>query len=112
MIVHANKARESIIQSVEAAFTFFNNLRFCTSVTVARNLNLEVTVFARNGFFGSPVAAIAVLFGGLFIAFFLAEMMRHFGTHCPFEQGFGELFEQSVFADEVFRVPVTFNRET
>ena len=89
-----------IVEAFKASLVLGDDLRLEGGVAVARHGNGEGAEVAFEGLGGLAVAGVAafVAFG---VVLGVAEVMGEFGLHGAFEQGFGELLEQAIFAEHV-----------
>ncbi len=103
------EGNDLVIETGEAALTFGEDDRFEGGVPVAGNGHIKVAELALDALFVAAVAGIGgLLLGGR--VFLVAEMIGHLGLHRPFKKLFGELLEQPVLPDEVFRILVILHQ--
>jgi hypothetical protein len=74
-----------------------DDLGFVAAVAIARRLQRQLPEVAFERLGGRAVARISAV---------VAEVLGHLGLHGAFEQRLGQLFQQSVFANDVFRLLV------
>lgn len=80
---------------------FGDDLRLKTAVAIARNLDRQFAEVALERFLALAVAGIACgIHNGIMHG--MPKVFGHFSFQGPFDQGFGQLLEQPVFADQVF----------
>src|SRR5581483_7814226 len=98
-----------LVKAVEAGLPLFDQLRLELAVAVTRHLDVEPAALAAEGLGIRAVAGGAggAPFGGVLL---VTEVMSQFTLQCAFEDGFGELLEQAVMAEEQFRSGSVFEQ--
>ncbi len=67
---------------------------------VAGRLQLQLAEVALQGFRAFPVARVAPVVARR-VVLLVAQMIAEFGFQRPFQEGFGQLFEQTVLPDDI-----------
>src|SRR6266576_2603122 len=94
-----------VIKTSEAGLPLGHDHRLKARLPIPRGLQLEFSEVPLQGFSACPVAAVATVMPG-WIVFLKSEMIRKLGLQSSLQQSFGELFQQAVLADDVFRLLV------
>src|SRR5687767_3791504 len=101
--------KDLVIEAVKAGLTLFDELRLKLPVAVTRDFNRDLSLLTFGGLARLAVAGIT---GVLPIGrvFLVTEMMRQFTVEDPFNEGFGELLEQTALTEHVFGFLVVFQK--
>jgi len=91
-----------VIKAGPAGLVLGDELGFESGVAIARHFNRQFAEFALEY---RPAFAIAGVAGGISnrLASGVAQVLGHLGLQPSFHQGFGEMLEQPVLANQVFR---------
>ncbi len=97
----------TLVEAVETGLPLLDELRLELAVTVAWDINVELAALAFDRFRGLPVAGVsAVLAGG--VVLLVAEEVGHLALQRTLDDRLGELLEETVVAQHVFRQLVVF----
>jgi hypothetical protein len=91
-----------VVKAAPAGLVLGDDLRLERASAVAGDFNGQFTKVAFEGFLAASVAGVAGLVGHQFILA-MTQVVSHFGLQRAFNQGFGELLEDAVLANQVFR---------
>ena len=86
-----------------AGLVFGDELRLEAAVAVARHLDGQLAKIALEGLLALAVAGVAAGVGHGFVAL-VPQVLGQFRVQRSFDQQLGQLLEQAVLADEVFRL--------
>ncbi len=95
-------SEDFVVEPCPAGLVLGDELRLETTVAVAWHLNGQFAEVALEGLPALAVAGVASGVGHRFVAF-VAEVFGQFGVQGSLDQQLGQLLEQTVLANEVFR---------
>jgi hypothetical protein len=96
-----------VVEVVEPSLPLLDELRIELLVAVTRDLDRDLALLAFERSARLAVAGVAGVLS-FWRVFLVAEMMSHLSVQDPFNEGFGELLEQTILTKKVFRFLVVF----
>jgi hypothetical protein len=91
-----------LVKTSPAGLVLGNDLRLETGMAIAGNFDWQFAKFALECLLAFAVSGVATGMGHALV-FSVTQVLGHFRFKGAFDQSFGELLEQAVLADEVFR---------
>ena len=90
-----------VVKSGDAALSVRDQLRLEVTVSIAGNVDGDVTLVAFEGFAAGAIAGIATAtaIGSVFL---VAQVVSHFSLEDTLNQVLGQLFQQTILAEEIF----------
>src|SRR6202044_669135 len=92
-----------VVEAREARLSFADDLRLERTVAVPRRLQRQLPEVAFQRLSGLAIARVAAVVAGL-VVLRVAHMIGHLGLHGSLQERFGELLQQSMLADNIFRL--------
>ncbi|MPN06914.1 hypothetical protein SDC9_154171 [bioreactor metagenome] len=94
-----------VVEAGPAGLVLGDELGLEAAVTVARHLDGQLAEIALEGLLALAVAGVASRVGHSLVAF-MAQVLSQLSVQSSLDQQLGQLLEQAVLADEVFRLLV------
>src|SRR5215468_2180657 len=98
-----------VVEAVEPSLSFLDELRIELPVAVTRDLDRDLALLAFERLARLAIAGIAGVLSFRRVLL-VTEMMSHLSIQDPFDEGFGELLEQTALSNQVFGLLVVFQK--
>ena len=95
--------QDLVVKASPAGLVLGHDLRLKAGVPITGDINGQLAKVAFEGLFAFAVAGVASGVGHAGV-FGVAQVLGHLGLQGPLDQALGQLLEQAVFSDEVFRL--------
>ncbi len=90
-----------VVEACEPRLPLADDLRLKGAAAIARRLQRHFSEIALQRFGSRAVARVAAVIAGR-VVLLIAGMLGHLSLHGALQQRFGQLLEQTVFANDVF----------
>jgi hypothetical protein len=94
-----------VVKAAPAGLVLGDDLRLECASAVAGDFNGQFTEVTLESFLAAPVAGVTGLVGHQFILA-MTQVVSQLGLQRAFNQGFGELLEDAVLANQILRLLV------
>ena len=90
----------TLVEAIEAGLPFLDELRLELRVTVAWDIDVELTALTLDRLRGLPVAGVAGVVPGRVVRL-IAEVMGQLALQRPLDHSLGELLEETVGPEHI-----------
>src|SRR5918912_1745081 len=101
------QCQDFVVEAVEPTLTLFDQLRLETAVAVAGYVNIELGRFGLDRFLALPIAPVPSATPITHVRL-IPEVCRQLGFQRTLDDPFGQLSEQAMLPENIFRVSIIF----